>query len=215
MIYFSSTVWICHTQRGLQTAHLSIYQIQNEAAHSIFFVQSQLCDSLKCDELSLQCIQINNTANPEKTQTNIAHWERLHFAWWFSALVSFQPGSHQISAVCAKRAACGSTGWFFKVLQDWQVYSLQNGKGLSLSAAPEPSSGSVLRQANFVKPGRQPLFSLRSYKAWWIYIMMAGIIFTRQYLATYCQILPNCKPIAKHLIIQEIIWITFRNLSNN
>lgn len=130
--------------------------------------------------------------------------ERLHFAWWFSALVSFQPGSHQISVVCAKSAACGSTGWFFNGLQDWQVYSLQNGKGLSLSAAPEPSSGSVHRPANSVKPGQQALFSLRSYKAWWIYVVLAGIIITRQCLVTYHQILWQRKPLANHLIIQEI-----------
>lgn len=30
------------------------------------------------------------------------------------APVSFHPGSRQISVMCAERAACGSTGWFFK-----------------------------------------------------------------------------------------------------
>lgn len=68
------------------------------------------------------------------------------------SLVSFQPGSHQISVACAERAACGSTGWFYKGLEDWQVYSPLNVKGLSLSAAPEPPAASVCRQANFVKP---------------------------------------------------------------
>lgn len=58
------------------------------------------------------------------------HCKWLHLAWWFPALVSFHPGSHQISVVCAESAACGSSGWLFKGLRDWQVYSPSKCEGI-------------------------------------------------------------------------------------
>lgn len=90
-------------------------------------------------------------------------WEFLHFAWWSSAFLSFHPGSRQISVMCAERRRelhvvplVGSS----RVLQDWQVYSPLNMRGLSLLAAPEPPAGFVLTQANFLKPEKQALFFL-------------------------------------------------------
>lgn len=135
------------------SALIYIFKPETKQHTPSFLVQIQLYESLKCDECSVRCIpKKKKKANPPQTQTNTTPWECLHLAWWCPALVSFHPGSYQITVVCTERAACGSTGWFFKGLQDWQVYSPLNAEGLSLSAAPEPPAGSALRQANFLKP---------------------------------------------------------------
>ena len=134
------------TQRVTGGTFIYIFEPRKTKQHTpSVFVQNQLHESLRCDECSVGCTHIN------KAETT--RWECLHIAWWRRALVSFHPGSHQISVACAERDAYGSTGWLFKGLQDWQVYSPSKCGGIvSLSTAPEPPAGSEPRQANFLKP---------------------------------------------------------------
>lgn len=118
------------------TGRTHIYSFQPRSTHPYFLFGSSCMNHWN----------VRNVLCKQTLRKHITGWECLYFEWRCPMLLSFHPGSHQISAVHAERAACGSTGWFFKGLQDWQVYSRLNVKGLSLSAAPEPPAGSVFTQ---------------------------------------------------------------------
>lgn len=138
-----------HGENGRRRIYLYI-STWNKAAETLcpLLPTNQMHESLKRDKCSTSTQQRSFHKNRKRTtpveDVCVAHGDAQRRCL-------FQPGPRQISATCAARAAYGSTGWFFEGFGGWQVHSLLNVRGLSLSAAPEPPAGSELRRPKVFK----------------------------------------------------------------